>query len=248
MRRRFLLLPLALAIGGCGASAQRPASRAQTVPPSTTPAPAPTTTAKPSAPKPPPPAPKPKPKPKPSPKPQPDPGSLPQTHQLPSADSPAFQDEMKALWAGVQTNSLARARAAFFPPGAYVQLKAIGDAAGDYSGRLLGDYRLDLGAAHALLGPDPASARLIAVHVPQGYAHWVDPGVCYNRAGYYEVPNARVVYRQNGTVRSFGIASMISWRGVWYVIHLGAILRQTAGGVVDDPSPGSGQSAPSSTC
>jgi hypothetical protein len=111
---------------------------------------------------------------------------------------------------------------------------------------LVADYGLDIGAAHALLGSDPASARLLEVMVPQSYAHWVDPGACYNGVGYYEVPNARVVYRQHGEVRSFGIASMISWRGVWYVVHLGAIVGTS--GLVDDPSTGAGESAPSSTC
>jgi hypothetical protein len=88
----------------------------------------------------------------------------------------------------------------------------------------------------------------VTVDVPASYAHWVSPGACYNRVGYYEVPNARVVYRQNGQVHSFGIASMISWRGVWYVVHLGAVLRSAAQGVVDDPSGGAGVSVPSSTC
>jgi hypothetical protein len=83
--------------------------------------------------------------------------------------------------------------------------------------------------------------------VPESYAHWVSPGACYNRVGYWEVPNARVVYRLGGELHSFGIASMISWRGVWYVVHLGAVLR-TGGGVVDDPSTGVGQPVPSSTC
>jgi hypothetical protein len=155
---------------------------------------------------------------------------------------------MAALWAGVQGNSPTQALSAFFPEGAYLQIKAIGDAQGDYTGRLLADYQLDLGAAHALLGSTPASADMVGVHVPPGYAHWVAPGVCYNRVGYYELPNARLVYRQNGAVHSFGIASMISWRGVWYVIHLGAILRPSAAGVVDDPSLGVGVSVPSSTC
>jgi hypothetical protein len=41
---------------------------------------------------------------------------------------------------------------------------------------------------------------------------------------------------------------MISWRGVWYVIHLGAAVRNVAAGVVDDPSEGPGESVPSSTC
>jgi hypothetical protein len=76
----------------------------------------------------------------------------------------------------------------------------------------------------------------------------VEQGACYNRTGYYEVPNARLVYREGGTIRSFGIASMISWRGVWYVIHLGAVVRSTDAGAVDDPSAGPGAPAPSSTC
>jgi hypothetical protein len=155
---------------------------------------------------------------------------------------------MASLWKGVVRNSLGAAVPAFFPEGAYAQVKAIADAAADYRGRLLVDYRLDLGAAHALLGANPGSARLLGANVPSGYAHWVSPGACYNRVGYYEVPNARVVYRQDGKVRSFGIASMISWRGVWYVVHLGAVLRSAAVGVVDDPSVGSGESAPSTTC
>lgn len=186
--------------------------------------------------------------PTPAPKPKPDPGSLPQTDQLPSASTPAFHAEMNALWSGVQTNSLRAAMPAFFPLGAYQQLKQIANAAGDYTGRLVADYGLDIAAAHALLGADPGSAQLAQVQVPQSYAHWIPPGVCYNGVGYYEVPNARVVYRRNGQLASFGIASMISWRGVWYVVHLGAILRPSAGGVVDDPSAGVGESVPSSTC
>jgi hypothetical protein len=137
---------------------------------------------------------------------------------------------------------------AFFPERAYAQLKQIGDPEGDWSGRLVADYRVDIDAAHALLGSRASSARLLEVMVPQSYAHWVGPGACYNDVGYYEVPNARVVYRDHGEVDSFGIASMISWRGVWYVVHLGAILRPSAGGLVDDPSTGAGESAPSSTC
>jgi hypothetical protein len=191
-------------------------------------------------------APAPPPKPKPKPKPKPDPGSLPQTDQLPSSGTAAFHAEMAALWHGIQTNSVRPALPAFFPERAYAQLKQIGDPEADWSGRLVADYGLDIGAAHALLGSGAASARLRAVMVPQSYAHWVDPGACYNGVGYYEVPNARVVYRQHGEVRSLGIASMISWRGVWYIVHLGAILGPS--GMVDDPSTGTGESAPSSTC
>jgi hypothetical protein len=155
---------------------------------------------------------------------------------------------MRELWQGIRENSVQTAMPAFFPQGAYVQLKSIGDPSGDYRGRLLTDYGLDIGAAHALLGTGVASAELVGVDVPATYAHWVPSGVCDNRVGYYEVPNSRIVYRENGQVRSFGIASMISWRGVWYVIHLGAILRPGSSGEVDDPEAGPGQPAYSGTC
>ena len=180
--------------------------------------------------------------------PSPPPGSLPQTHQLPSAHTAQFRRQMAALWRGVQVGSVRPALAAFFPEGAYAQVKAIADPDADYASRLVAEYALDIGAAHALLGTGPAHAQLVRVAVPQGFAHWVPPGVCYNRIGYYEVPNARLIYAQNGRVRSFGVASMISWRGVWYVVHLGAVVRSSAGGVVDDPSNGPGTPTPSSTC
>jgi hypothetical protein len=221
-----------LVLSACGSSTRppAPATRTTTTTVHTMRA---TTTAKP-------PAPKRKRKPK------PDPGSLPQTNRLPSAATAQFHTEMAALWRGVTQDSLREALPAFFPRGAYLQVKAIANAGADYVSRLLGDYRLDLGAAHALLGGQPA--QLVTVDVPATYAHWVSPEACYNRVGYYEVPNARVLYRQNGQLHSFGIASMISWRGVWYVVHLGAVLRSAPQGVVDDPSRGAGVSAPSSTC
>ncbi len=175
-------------------------------------------------------------------------GSLPQTGQLPSAGTVVFHNEMRALWRGITRNSLAAALPAFFPEPAYLQVKAIPDAAGDWQARLVGDFRLDLGAGHALLAGSVAQSHLVGVTVPAAYAHWVTPGTCYNSVGYWEVPNARVVYRQGGALRSFGIASMISWRGVWYVVHLGAVLRPSAAGVVDSPSAGTGVSINTGTC
>jgi hypothetical protein len=180
--------------------------------------------------------------------PAPNPGTLPQTDALPSADTPGFHAKMAALWRGVQSGRSAPALRAFFPEAAYVQVKAVGDPASDWLYRLVGDYRLDLAAAHALLGPHPASARLLRVIVARGDAHWVPPHICYNRVGYYEVPNSRLVYRTGGEVRSFGIASLISWRGVWYVVHLGAVVRHAAVGIVDDPESGPGAPVASSVC
>jgi hypothetical protein len=178
----------------------------------------------------------------------PDPGALPQTDALPSAHSALFHSLMADLWAGVVSGSARRALPAFFPRRAYMQLKAIGNASADWEGRLVRDFALDVGAAHRLLGAGAASATLLGVDVHESYAHWVPPGVCYNALGYYEVPNARVVYRQAGRTRSFGIASMISWRGEWYVVHMGAVLRSSEGGVVDQPESGPGFSEYSGTC
>lgn len=176
------------------------------------------------------------------------PGSLPQTHAYPSGKDQRFKALMAALWDGIVRDSTAAALPAFFPRGAYVQLKQIPSAGSDWQERLVHDYSLDIHAAHSLLGHDAAPAQLIAVDVNSSYGHWIPPDVCYNSIGYYEMPNARVVYRQHGAVRSFGIASMISWRGVWYVVHLGAILRAAVTGEVDEPSAGRGVSAYSGTC
>ncbi len=178
-----------------------------------------------------------------------DPGTLPQTMQFPSASTPQFTAEMNALWQGVVQDSMDPALPAFFPRTAYVQLKTgIGDPTGDWQNRLVADFALDIGAAHALLGPDPSQATLVAVSVPEQYGHWIPAGVCANGIGYYEVANARVVYQLDGQTRSFGIASLISWRGVWYVVHLGAILRGSGGPMVDEPAIGPGTSADSRTC
>jgi hypothetical protein len=155
---------------------------------------------------------------------------------------------MASLWQGIVRDSVSRALPAFFPEQAYVRLKAIAGAASDWRDRLVHDYGLDLAAAHNLLGRDASHARLVAVNVVSSYGHWIAPGGCYNAIGYYEMPNARVVYREDGAERSFGIASMISWRGVWYVVHLGAVLRSSDTGVVDDPTAGAGVSAYSGTC
>ena len=177
-----------------------------------------------------------------------DPGLLPQTSVFPSAQTPQFQSEMSDLFQAVVTDSVATAQPAYFPESAYLQLKTVYNARSDYQIRLEHDFTLDIGAAHALLGRDAQTAKLIEVTAPSEFGHWIPPGVCDNGVGYFELPNARLVYQEDGQIRSFGIASMISWRGVWYVVHLGAILRSSDEGFVDDPSGGPGTSIPSSTC
>ncbi len=177
-----------------------------------------------------------------------DPGMLPQTDDLPPASTPQFAERVAALWQGVVSGQSADALPAFFPESAYQQLKAVADPMSDYEDRLVAQFVADVDAAHALLGADASTATQLGVDVPESYAHWVPPGVCDNRIGYYEVANSRVVYQEDGTVRSFGIASLISWRGEWYVVHLGAVVRSTPGGVVEDPDTGAGSSPDSATC
>ncbi len=177
-----------------------------------------------------------------------DPGSLPQTAAFPSTTDPTFTARMNALWAGVADGATQPALPAFFPQSAYRALKTVGDPSADYTDRLLAEFGEDLVAAHDVLGADPATATLVGVNADAGFAHWVPAGVCSNTVGYYELPNARIVYSVGGQVRSFGIASMISWRGEWYVVHLGAVLRSGAGGEVDSPEDGTGTSGYSSTC
>jgi hypothetical protein len=178
------------------------------------------------------------------------PGTLPQTDVLPPATSPQLDATVTGLWHAVVDNDVTLALPGFFPESAYVKLKSLADAASDYQYRLVGELRADVRAAHALLGSDASSAVLVGLQVPEQYAHWVPPGTCYNSIGYYEVPNSRLVYRVNGALRSFGVASMISWRGVWYVVHLGGVTRptDTTNGMVDAPATGPGYSAYSSTC
>jgi hypothetical protein len=172
-------------------------------------------------------------------------GALPQTRARPSTDSAAFRAVTQDLWLAVTTGKPSLALPAFFPLAAYQQVKAIYDPAADWHGRLWYDFTLDVGAAHRLVDPD---ARLVRVIVPVSDAAWVDPGVCANSLGYWHVSGARVVYREHGQERSFGIASLISWRGVWYVVHLGAVLRSVVTGIVDQPAAGPGVPGPAGGC
>jgi len=172
-------------------------------------------------------------------------GALPQTRAFPSANSAAFHNAMQDLWLAVTTGNPRLALPAFFPRAAYQKLKTIYNPGGDWDDRLWYDFTLDLGAAHHAVDPD---SRLVRVVVAGYDADWVDPGVCDNSIGYWHVSGARVVYRQHGEERSFGIASLISWRGVWYVVHFGAVLRSVVTGMVDDPEAGPGVAGPAGGC
>jgi hypothetical protein len=124
----------------------------------------------------------------------------------------------------------------FFPLSAYRQVKAVTDPQSDWQNRLVADYELDIRAAHDLLGADTANAEFVGVSVPSPRAVWVLPGQEFNKGPYYRVYGTRLVYRVAGRTRSLGIFSLISWRGEWYVVHLGPPTRPTRGGIVYQPA------------
>ncbi len=171
-----------------------------------------------------------------------------QTSTRPPAQSTVFQAEMTDLWAGVVAGRPKLAMPAFFPLVAYEQVKAIADPAADWQNRLVAEFGADVIAAHDLIGDRARHATLLRVIVPEQQADWISPGVCDNGVGYWHVAGARVVYRVGGRVMSFGIATLISWRGRWYVVHLGGELRTNAGGMIDQPSAGPGVPGPPGGC
>jgi hypothetical protein len=171
-----------------------------------------------------------------------------QTSTRPPARSATFQAEMTDLWAGVVSGRPSLAMPAFFPLVAYKQVKAIANPAADWQGRLVAEFRADVIVAHGLLGRQARHATLLRVIVPEQQADWISPGVCDNGVGYWHAAGARVVYRVGGRVMSFGIATLISWRGRWYVVHLGGELRTSAGGMIDQPSAGAGVPGPPGGC
>ncbi len=151
-----------------------------------------------------------------------DPGTLPQTEDKPSVDSPAFQERLQALWTGIVEDDPEAALPFFFPLTAYRQVKPIKDPDGDWKNRLVGTYEREIHALHQQLGKDPSAATLEGIDVPMANAQWMKPGTENNKLPYWRVLNSKVRYSVNGQQKSFVVSSMISWRGEWYVVHLTA--------------------------
>jgi hypothetical protein len=151
-----------------------------------------------------------------------DAGTLPQTTQLPAAADALFQARVRDLWRAVVDGNPAEAHSFFFPLSAYIQVKGISDPVHDYQTRLIANFDQDVQSLHASLGASAGSATFTGVTVPQA-AQWIVPGVEYNKGSYWRVYGTSVSYLAGGRNRSFPITSMISWRGEWYVVHLGAI-------------------------
>jgi hypothetical protein len=151
-----------------------------------------------------------------------DPGTLPQTTVLPKDGDPVFQGHVQALWRAVVDGNPAEAMSFFFPASAYAQVKAIADPEYDWQTRLVADFDSDVLTDHRAFGSDAADAQFVAVSVPPS-AHWVAPGTEYNKGSYWRVYSTVLQYTVDGRPGSFTVASMISWRGQWYVVHLASI-------------------------
>jgi hypothetical protein len=152
-----------------------------------------------------------------------DPGALPQTDTEPTASGATWDAGVQALWQAIAHDDPAAGQSFFFPLSAYQQLKAISDPAGDYQRRLVANFADDVHTLHAQLGRDAANATFLGVDVPGGQAVWVQPGEEYNKLPYWRVYGTTLRYSVNGETRTMPVTSLISWRGEWYVVHLGAI-------------------------
>jgi hypothetical protein len=220
-RALWAAVPLLALTAGCGSSpatVDTGAAPASSAPASPSPSPSPSSAS-----------------PSPSPSPSIDPGTLPQTHVLPSPDDPMFKAGVQDLWQAIVTDNPTTALPFFFPESAYLQVKAISNPAADYQSRLIDWYRLDIEAAHALLGSQASSAEFVGVTVPTSQAVWIVPGVEYNKGSYYRLFGTRLTYKVGGKTKSIGLFSLISWRGEWYIVHLGPSTRSSNRGIVYAP-------------
>jgi hypothetical protein len=153
--------------------------------------------------------------------------TLPQTHDRPSVADPKLVARIDALWAAVMADDPSLATSAFFPLAAYQQVKAINNPASDWNHRLMAAFAEDIHALHKRLGAHRASAKLTSYDLPDARARWVEPNEEYNKIGYFRVFGTVVRYHFEGDdpphEYSFSIASMISWRGQWYIVHLNSV-------------------------
>ena len=130
---------------------------------------------------------------------------------------------MNTLWAAIVADDPSLAMPFFFPLNAYKQVKSISDPEHDWNTRLVAAFTEDIHTWHTQLGANAATAQLTAVSVPSDQAQWIQPGVESNKGSYWRVYGTTLRYQVDGRTGTFTVASMISWRGEWYVVHLASI-------------------------
>ena len=176
------------------------------------------------------------------------PGNLPQTNVEPSFGAP-LHHQMSTLVRAIMHDSTRLGAGVFFPEAAYVAMKtgAIPYPSNDYEHRLVSFFNLDLATYRQRLFVG-ARTTLLRVDANAAFAQWIAPGECENKIGYWHVPGVRLVFRRNGAIVSVAVDSLISWRGVWYVVHLGPNPRPVDVGTVDDFAAGPGTPGPAGGC
>ena len=151
-----------------------------------------------------------------------DPGTLPQTDEKPSGTGVEFDARMKTLANAIINNTPDSAISTFFPVSAYKQTKKNTDPASDWKNRLIANFKVDVADANKKLGANAKNAVFTGVTVPNT-AVWVKPGEDYNVGPYWRVFKTQMNFTVDGKNVQIPIESMISWRGQWYVVHLGTI-------------------------
>ena len=176
------------------------------------------------------------------------PSQLPQSAARPTFTA-LFQRDMRVLAQSIATNSASEAQRVFFMEQPYVSMKTgeIPNPRSDYQHRLVAFYRLDLAAYHQSLFARAKTTYLYARANPS-FASWIVPGACENKIGYWHEPGVRLIFRRDGVVVSVAVDSLISWRGVWYVVHLGPNPRPRDVGTVDGWAKGRGTPGPAGGC
>ncbi|MBW4077416.1 MAG: hypothetical protein HIU84_02665 [Acidobacteria bacterium] len=176
------------------------------------------------------------------------PGSLPQTSNEPNFTT-GLNTQMRTLWRAIASDSPTLGERVFFPREAYLRMKQgqIVNPAADYRDRLIALFALDVSAYHHFLDTRP-HVSLLRVLSARADAAWIAPGTCENRIGYWHLPGVRLIFRRGARVESVAVASLISWRGVWYVVHLGPNPRAANVGTVDDFLPRPGTPGPAGGC
>jgi hypothetical protein len=149
-----------------------------------------------------------------------DPSTLAQTRDRPQAAGPAFDARVASLWDAIVRDDPSRAMPFFFPLGAYAQVKAIANPEADWQRRLVANYTRDIHRLHERLGAHSGDARFLSFDVANERARWVEPGEEYNKVGYFRVYGTKLRYAIGDRPAAFDVSSLISWRGVWYVVHL----------------------------
>gem|GEM_PF-1111532 len=146
---------------------------------------------------------------------------LAQTEELPRIDTQAFERRVERLVTAILKDDPSLARSAFFPVVAYEQVKAIAKPARDWEARLMRAFERDIHDYHQRLGSNAQNAEFLGLSVPEASARWMKPGSEGNRVGYHRVLRSVLKFKvPAGPELQLPVASMISWRGEWYVVHL----------------------------